>query len=40
MVPYFMITCEYCTKQFVESMNGLTEKTLHEILHGPELVNE
>jgi hypothetical protein len=35
-----MINCEYCPKQFSESLTGLTEKTLHEILHGPELVNE
>ncbi len=40
MVPYHMIHCEYCPRQFVESRSGLTEKTLHEILHGPELVNE
>lgn len=40
MVRYNMIHCEYCPKQFVESNNGLTEKILHEILHGPELVNE
>ncbi len=34
-----MLSCEYCTKEFVETPAGLTEKTLHEILHGPELVN-
>lgn len=35
-----MITCEYCTKQFVESLTGLTEKTFHEILHDPKMINE
>ena len=34
-----MIRCEYCTKNFIETWNGLAEKTLHEILHEPELVN-
>ena len=34
-----MIECEYCTKNFVESMNGLAEKTFHEMLHEPEIVN-
>jgi hypothetical protein len=35
-----MMSCEYCSKQFIETLTGLTEKTLHEILHGPDLVNE
>ncbi|HXV50703.1 MAG TPA: hypothetical protein VD689_01085 [Nitrosopumilaceae archaeon] len=35
-----MIRCEYCPRGFVESPNGLVEKTLHEILHAPEVVNK
>ena len=35
-----MIQCEYCTKNFVENENGLVEKTFHELLHGPEVVNQ
>ena len=35
-----MIRCKYCTKNFIESMNGLTERTFHEILHEPEIVNQ
>jgi hypothetical protein len=35
-----MIRCEYCPRGFVESPNGLVEKTLHEILHEPEVVNK
>ena len=32
--------CDYCTKRFTESMNGLAEKTFHEMLHEPEIVNQ
>jgi hypothetical protein len=35
-----MINCEYCPEKFIESMNGLVEKTFHELLHEPEMVNE
>jgi hypothetical protein len=35
-----MIKCEYCPKSFVENMNGLAEKTFHEMLHEPEMVNQ
>ena len=35
-----MIPCEYCTEQFIENMNGLAEKTFHELLHEPEMVNK
>ena len=35
-----MIQCEYCTKNFVESMNGLIEKTFHLLLHEPRIVNQ
>ena len=34
-----MIQCEYCTKDFFESHEGLAEKTIHELLHEPEIVN-
>ncbi len=34
-----MIQCEYCTKGFIETHCGLAEKTIHELLHEPELVN-
>ena len=34
-----MITCEYCKERFVENMNGLAEKTFHELLHDPKMVN-
>ncbi len=34
-----MIQCEYCTRGFLESPNGLAEKTIHELLHGPDTVN-
>jgi len=35
-----MIQCEYCNKNFIASMNGLAEKTFHEMLHAPEIVNQ
>ena len=35
-----MIQCEYCPKSFVESPNVLAEKTIHELLHEPEDVNQ
>lgn len=35
-----MIRCEYCTKGFVETHTGLAEKTFHELLHDPEVVNK
>jgi len=34
-----MIECTYCKRGFVESMNGLAEKTFHELLHEPKTVN-
>ncbi len=34
-----MLNCEFCPKQFFETANGLVEKTFHEVLHDPELVN-
>jgi hypothetical protein len=34
-----MIQCEYCPKGFIETHNGLAEKTFHELLHEPEMVN-
>jgi hypothetical protein len=39
MVRYNMLTCEYCPKQFIETANGLVQKTFHETLHDPEVVN-
>ena len=27
-----MIECEYCTKTFAESMDGLAVKTFHELI--------
>jgi len=35
-----MIQCEYCTKGFIETANGLAEKTFHELLHGAKVVNK
>jgi len=35
-----MIQCEYCTRGFIETTNGLAEKTFHELLHEPEVVNK
>jgi len=35
-----MIQCEYCTRGFIETMNGLAEKTFHELLHEPRVVNK
>ena len=33
--------CEYCPKQFPESLDGLTMKTFHEILwHGEQVHKE
>lgn len=28
--------CEYCDKEFIDTANGLAEKTFHEILHEDE----
>jgi len=27
-----MMKCDYCTERFVDSMNGLVEKTFHELI--------
>jgi len=35
-----MIQCEYCTRGFIETHNGLAEKTFHELLHEPTVVNK
>lgn len=35
-----MIKCEYCEKGFLDTINGLIEKTFHETLHEPELINK
>jgi hypothetical protein len=35
-----MIQCEYCSRGFVDTMNGLAEKTFHEVLHAPKIVNQ
>jgi hypothetical protein len=35
-----MIQCEYCSRGFVDTMNGLAEKTFHEALHAPKIVNQ
>lgn len=36
-----MIRCEYCTKGFIETVNGLAEKTFHELIHHePELASK
>jgi len=43
MVRYYtvyMIQCEYCNKGFIESQNGLAEKTFHQLLHDPETINK
>lgn len=30
--------CEFCDKHFIDTMNGLTEKTFHELLHEGEIM--
>ena len=43
IVPYhtvYMIQCEYCNRGFIESQNGLAEKTFHQLLHDPEIINK
>lgn len=35
-----MIQCQYCTRQFVDTVTGLAEKTFHELLHEPQVVNK
>jgi hypothetical protein len=35
-----MIQCEYCPRGFIETANRLAEKTFHELLHEPEVVNK
>lgn len=35
-----MIQCQYCTRQFVDTQRGLVEKTFHESLHEPQVVNK
>lgn len=35
-----MIKCRFCEKGFVDSLEGLAEKTFHEVLHEEEIVNE
>ncbi len=35
-----MIQCEYCPRGFAETANGLVEKTFHELLHEPKVVNK
>jgi|TARA_B110000305_G_C19048529_1_gene451571 aerobic-type carbon monoxide dehydrogenase small subunit (CoxS/CutS family) len=35
-----MIQCEYCPRGFIETTTGLAEKTFHELLHEPEVVNK
>jgi len=35
-----MIQCEYCPRGFIETSNGLAEKTFHELLHEPNVVNK
>jgi hypothetical protein len=33
--------CEYCDKQFIDNMMGMSEKTLHMIImHGNKVNNE
>ena len=39
-VLYGMLRCEYCTRNFGATHNGFAEKTFHELLHGPNVVNE
>ena len=39
-VQYGMLRCEYCTRNFGATHNGFAEKTFHELLHGPNVVNE
>ena len=34
-----MLECEYCDQYFFENKNGLAEKTFHELLHDPEIIN-
>ena len=34
-----MINCDFCGKKFIENMDGLVEKTFHEILHHDKQVN-
>lgn len=34
-----MIRCNYCSKGFAVTPNGMVEKTMHEVLHEPRLVN-
>lgn len=35
-----MMQCEYCDRQFIDTQRGLAEKTFHELLHEPEIVNK
>jgi hypothetical protein len=30
-----MLACSFCDKGFIENMNGLIEKTFHELEHHP-----
>ena len=32
--------CDYCNRRFVDTQIGLAEKTFHEMLHEPEIVNK
>lgn len=34
-----MIPCQFCGRNFAESLIGLTEKTFHELIHHPDEVN-
>lgn len=35
-----MIQCVYCPRVFAGNADGRVEKTFHELLHGPEIVNQ
>ncbi len=35
-----MIKCDYCTTSFRVTADGMVQKTFHELLHGPEIVND
>ncbi|ABK77751.1 hypothetical protein CENSYa_1122 [Cenarchaeum symbiosum A] len=38
-VLYLMLKCEYCTKYFEDTRDGLIEKTFHVLLHPTNLLN-
>ncbi len=33
------LKCKYCERTFTETMNGLTERTFHELQNPAEIIN-